>query len=130
MNEIERRTGTQGGAYVGGKWFSADELRAAGRRVTDGLLRGDVGICPACGASRLGATGGPGSLEFAPGSECLNCGHIAGADDRPNVDNAERPNPELRSAPYPAGIEDASSRILDTEVGNGESVEALDNEDT
>jgi hypothetical protein len=77
MNETERRTGPQGGAYVGGKWFSADELRAAGRRVTDGLGRSKVGICPACEASRLGATDGPGGLQFVEGSECPHCGHVA-----------------------------------------------------
>jgi hypothetical protein len=77
MNETERRTGPQGGAYVGGKWFSAEELRAAGRRVTDGLGRNRVGICPACGASRLGTTDGPGGLQFVEGAECLHCGHLA-----------------------------------------------------
>ncbi len=89
MSETERRTGTKGGAYVGGKWFSADELRAAGRRVTDGLFQADVGTCPVCGASRLGATDGPGSLQFAAGSECLHCGHVEESGGGPDMDMVE-----------------------------------------
>lgn len=129
MNETERRTGVQGGAYVGGKWFSADELRAAGRRVTDGLVRSEFGICPACGASRLGATDGPGSFHFAEGSECFHCGHVEAADTRPDVGMPARPDQELCSSVYP-GVEDASRRILVGEEGNGEAVEPLDGEST
>jgi hypothetical protein len=128
MNETERRTGPQGGAYVGGKWFSADELRAAGRRVTDGLGRSKVGTCPACGASRLGAADGPGSLHFAEGSECLHCGHVAVADVRQNVDMVERPDPEEHSS-LDLGVEDASRRILGAEEGNGEAVGPRDDEE-
>jgi len=73
--------------------------------LTDGLGRGDVGICPACGASRLGATDGPGSFQFAEGSECLHCGHVAVADGRQNVG------------------------ILEAKDSNGEAVEPLDDEE-
>ncbi len=118
----------QGGAYVGGKWFSASELRAAGRRITDGLGRSHVGICPACGAPRLGATDGPGSLQFAEGSKCLHCGHVAVANARQHVEIAEGLDPELRSSLDP-GLEDASRRILDAEAGNGEAVGRLDDEE-
>jgi hypothetical protein len=128
MNETERRTGPQGGAYVGGKWFSADELRAAGRRVTDGFGRSHMGVCPACGGSRLGATDGPGSLQFAEGSECFHCGHVAVADIRRNVEMAERPDLELRSS-LDLRVEDASRRILDAEEGNGEAIGRLDDEE-
>lgn len=125
MNETERRTSRQGGAYVGGKWFSADELRAAGRRVTDGLGRSHVGICPACGAPRLGATDGPGSLQFAEGSECPHCGDVTLGDIRQNVDMAERLDAELHSSRY-QGVGHTSRHILDAEEGNGEAVEPLD----
>ena len=55
MSETERRAGEQGGAYIGGRWVSADELRARGRRVTDALARAaegrdDVGRCRNCGS--------------------------------------------------------------------------------
>jgi len=126
MNETECRTGAQGGAHAGGKWFSAQELRATGRRVTDGLLRGDVGICPACGASRLGTTDGPGSLHFAPGSECLHCGHVEETGGGPNMDMAEQSGPGRRP-PVNRGVEDARA-ILDAEEGNGEAVAPLDEE--
>jgi len=112
---------------VGGKWFSAQELRIAGRRVTDGLLRGDVGICPACGVSRLGATDGPGSFQFAEASECFHCGHVAVTGGGSNSEMAEQSGPELRSSVYPE-VEDASRRILVAEEGNGEAVAPLDNE--
>lgn len=128
MNETERRTGREGGAYVGGTWFSADELRAAGRRVTDGLGRSDIGICPACGASRFGATDGPGSFQFAEGSECLHCGHVAVADGRGNVGMAEPPDSELRSSLSP-GVAEAPRRILEAEGGNGEAVEPHDDKE-
>ena len=32
MNETERRTGEQGGAYIGGRWVSDNHLRIRGRR--------------------------------------------------------------------------------------------------
>lgn len=112
---------------MGGKWFSAQELRAGGRRVTDGLGRGDVGICPACGASRLGATDGPGSFQFPEGSECFHCGHVATADTSTKVDRTARPHQKLRSLVNPEA-EDSSRRILLAEGGNGEAVEPLDDE--
>ena len=80
-DDAERRTGQDGGAYVAGRWFSADELRAAGRRITDGLGRTHVGICPSCELPRLGATDGPGGSAFVDGSLCPHCGHVAGTDE-------------------------------------------------
>lgn len=85
MNDAERRTGSQGGAYIGGHWVSADELRARGRRVTDALGRAaegrdDVGTCPNCGQRRSGATDGPGGSLFVLGSECSACGHVEAMD--------------------------------------------------
>jgi len=86
MNETERRTGEQGGAYIGGRWVSADELRMRGRRVTDALARAaegrdDVGTCPNCGQRRPGATDGPGGSQFVLGSACSACGHVGVVDD-------------------------------------------------
>ena len=70
MNGTERRTGEQGGAYIGGRWVSDDELRARGRRATDSLARAAegrdyMGTCPNCGERRPGATDGPGGSLFA-----------------------------------------------------------------
>jgi len=85
MNDTERRTGNKGGAYIGGRWVSADELRSRGRRVTDALARAaagrdDVGTCPNCGERRPGATDGPGGTLFVLGSECSACGHVEAMD--------------------------------------------------
>jgi len=85
MNDTERRTGEQGGAYIGGRWVSADELRARGRRVADALARAaegrdDVGTCPNCGERRPGAVDGPGGSLFVLGSECSACGHVEAMD--------------------------------------------------
>jgi len=78
MTEGPDRRNRQGGAFVGGVWFSADALRAgAGRRASDGRDRGDVGICPSCEHPRAGATDGPGGSMFLEGSECPTCGHVA-----------------------------------------------------
>lgn len=86
MNDTERRTGEQGGAYIGGRWVSGDELRARGRRATDSLVRAaegrdHIGTCPGCGERRPGATDGPGGSQFVLGSECLACGHVGVVDD-------------------------------------------------
>jgi len=41
LNDIERRNGERGGAFVGGRWRTADELRESGRRASDALNRAD-----------------------------------------------------------------------------------------
>jgi len=78
MTERPERRSRDGGAFVGGRWFSAAELRAgAGRRTNDGEAQEDVGICPICQHPRSGATDGPGGSLFLEGSECPTCGHLA-----------------------------------------------------
>jgi len=86
MGDTERRTGHQGGAFIGGRWVSDDELRTRGRRVSDALARAaagrnDEGTCPQCGEPRPGATDGPGGRAFVLGSECPACGHVETVDD-------------------------------------------------
>jgi hypothetical protein len=76
VDETERRTGEQGGAYVGGVWYSADDLRSAGRRVTDAIGGLNIGVCPMCDKRRLGATE-PGGSVFRVGLKCPHCGHVA-----------------------------------------------------
>jgi len=85
MNDTERRTGDQAGAYIGGRWVSADELRLRGRRVSDALARAaegrdHVGTCRNCGEPRPGAMDGPGGSLFVLGSECAACGQIETMD--------------------------------------------------
>lgn len=41
LNDIERRNGEGGGAFVGGRWRTADELRESGRRASDALNEAD-----------------------------------------------------------------------------------------
>jgi hypothetical protein len=84
-DDTERRTGGQGGAYVGGRWVSADELRLRGRRVTDALARAAegrdyMGTCRNCGQPRPGAMDGPGGSLLLLGSECPDCGHVETMD--------------------------------------------------
>jgi len=84
MND-ERRTGDQGGAYIGGRWVSDDELRLRGRRVSDALARAaegrdDTGTRRSCGERRPGAMDGPGGRLFVLGSECPACGHVETMD--------------------------------------------------
>jgi hypothetical protein len=85
--DTDRREEHVGGAWIGNRWGSADELRARGRRVTDSFaraaeLRGDVGTCPNCAQPRPGATDGPGGRLFIVGSECPACGHVEVWDSR------------------------------------------------
>lgn len=86
MNDnTERRTGEHGGAYIGGRWVSKDELRMRGRRVTDALAlasegRDHVGTCRNCGDPRPGAMDGPGGRLFVLGSECPACGDVETMD--------------------------------------------------
>jgi len=81
MNDTERRTGDQGGAYIVGRSVSDDELRLRGRRVAEALAcaaegRDQVGTCRNCGEPRPGAMDGPGGSLFVLGPECPACGHV------------------------------------------------------
>jgi hypothetical protein len=81
VDEAERGTGERGGAYVGGRWYSADEMRAAGRRGSD-AVRADIGTCPERGERRFGAIDGPGGVRFVEGGTVRTAGTSPGSKTR------------------------------------------------